>query len=70
VITFDRPLTDRQKLEAFWEAFGFESNGDNTFTAGGRRYFFTDSGELEKIIDYSKVRRFKGLTKTKANGKM
>ena len=44
-------MTEREKLKAIFEAFEVEAaEAKGSFTAAGRRFFFTPDGTLTKII--------------------
>jgi hypothetical protein len=46
-------MTDKEKLLAVFDAFGIlYSEKGKSFLAGGRRFYFDEEGEIERIIDY------------------
>ncbi|GAF67896.1 unnamed protein product [marine sediment metagenome] len=46
-------MTDRQKLSAVFNVFGCDTlPTTKAITGGGRRFYFNEAGEIDRIVDY------------------
>lgn len=46
-------MTDREKIVAVMESMDVDvEEKKNSIIAAGRRFYFTETGEIEKILDY------------------